>query len=184
MNINRSIVRRVLVVIGVLVLIPVFALSALAVSARMSDGAGRVFKGGPLVAGELVRGAEPDWSFVRDIRNIELQLLDPPQSRILWIVEDQGKIYLNSNYMLGFIGRLWKRWPAQAERDGRAILRVEGKKYERQLVRIRTGAIVDDIAAAFNRKYNAGMTRAEVESGKLWLFEMAPPSANMTGGSR
>ena len=30
----------------------------------------------------------------------------------------------------------------------------------------------------------AGMTRAEVESGKLWLFEMAPPSANMTGGSR
>ena len=35
-----------------------------------------------------------------------------------------------------------------------------------------------------NRKYNAGMTRAEVESGKLWLFEMAPPNANMTGGSR
>ena len=190
MNINRSIVRRVLVVIGVLVLIPVVGLGALAVSSRMSDGPSVVFSGGPLVAGELVRGAEPDWSFVRDIPNIELQLLDPPRSRILFIVEHEGKIYLNSNYMLGFIGRLWKRWPAQAERDGRAILRVEGKRYERQLVRIRTGAIVDDIAAAFNRKYNIdvrrppGMTRAEVESGKLWLFEMAPPSANMTGGSR
>ena len=184
MNINRSIVRRVLVVIGVLVLIPVFALGALAVSARNSDGGSRVFSGRPLVAGELVRGAEPDWSFVRDIRNIQLQLLDPPRSRILWIVEHEGKIYLNSNYMLGFIGRLWKRWPAQAEQDGRAILRIEGKKYERQLVRIQTGAIVDDIAAEFNRKYNAGMTRAEVESGKLWLFKMAPPNANMTGGSR
>ena len=103
MNINRSIVRRVLVVIGVLVLIPVFALGALAVSARNSDGGSRVFSGGPLVAGELVRGAEPDWSFVREIRNIQLQLLDPPRSRILWIVEDQGKIYLNSNYMLELV---------------------------------------------------------------------------------
>ena len=38
MNIDhRTIVRRVLVVIGFLVLIPVFALGALAVSARFSD---------------------------------------------------------------------------------------------------------------------------------------------------
>ena len=106
MNINRSIVRRVLVVIGVLVLIPVFALSALALSSRMSDGPSRVFSGGPLVAGELVRGAEPDWSFVRDIPNIELQLLDPPRSRILYIVEHEGKIYVVSGYMGSTIGRL------------------------------------------------------------------------------
>ena len=185
MNINRRIiVRRVLMVMGVLVLIPVLALGALAVSARVSDGPSVVFSGGPLVAGELVTGPEPDWSFARRIRNIELQLLDPPRSRILWIVEHEGKIYLNSNYMLGFVGRLWKRWPAQAERDGRAILRIEGRRYERTLVRIQTGAIVDDIAAEFNRKYRAGMTREEVESGKLWLFELAPPNANMTGGSK
>ena len=39
MNIDRkTIVRNVLVVIGVLVLIPVLALSALAVSSRVSDG--------------------------------------------------------------------------------------------------------------------------------------------------
>ncbi len=185
MNIDRrTIVRRVLMAMGVLVLIPVFALSALAISARASDGPSVVFSGGPLVAGELVTGPEPDWSFARDVRNIELQLLDPPRSRTLWIVEHEGKIYVNSNYMLGFIGRLWKRWPAQAERDGRAILRIEGRRYERTLVRIQTGAIVEDVAAEFNRKYRAGMTRAEVEAGKLWLFEMAPPTANMTGGSR
>ncbi len=112
MNIDRrTIVRRVLMVMGVLVLIPVFALSALAISARASDGPSLVFSGGPLVAGELVTGPEPDWSFARDVRIIELQLLDPPRSRTLWIVEHEGKIYVNSNYMLGFIGRLWKRWP-------------------------------------------------------------------------
>ncbi|MCH8254190.1 MAG: hypothetical protein IID06_02485 [Gemmatimonadetes bacterium] len=65
---------------GVLVLIPVFALSALAISARASDGPSVVFGGGPLVAGELVTGPEPDWSFARDVRTIELQLLDPPRS--------------------------------------------------------------------------------------------------------
>ncbi len=181
---RKAIVRRVLVVVAILILIPVVALGALMVSARFSDGPSAVFSGGPLVAGELVTGPEPDWSFARDVGTIELQLLDPPRSRLIWIAEHEGKIYVVSGYMGSFIGRLWKRWPGQAERDGRAILRIEGKRYERQLVRIQTGAIVDDVAAAFNRKYNRVMTRAEVESGKLWLFEMAPPSANMTGGSR
>ena len=67
MNIDhRTIVRRVLVVIGFLVLIPVFALGALAASARFSDGPSVVFSGGPLVAGELVIGPEPDWRFGGD----------------------------------------------------------------------------------------------------------------------
>ncbi|MDP6096343.1 MAG: hypothetical protein QGG67_10220, partial [Gammaproteobacteria bacterium] len=69
MNIDRkTIVHRLLVVIGILVLIPVFALGALAVSARFSDGPSVIFSGGPLVAGELVTGPEPDWSFVRRVR--------------------------------------------------------------------------------------------------------------------
>ena len=183
MNIDRGvIVRSVLVVIGVLILIPVFALGALAVSARFSDGPSVIFSGGPLVAGELVTGPEPDWSFTRDVRTFELQLLDPPRSRTLWIVEHEGKLYLNSNYMGGLRERLWKRWPAQAERDGRAIMRIEGKRYERTLVRIKTGAVVDGVTAEFTRKYGGVMTAVEVEAEELWLFEMAP--RNMTGDSR
>ena len=184
MNIDRrTTVRRVLAVIRVLVLIPVLALSALAVSSRVSDGPSVVFSGGPLVSGELVTGPEPDWSFARDIREIELQLLDPPRSRILWIVEHEGKIYLNSNYMLGFVGRLWKRWPAQAERDGRAILRIDGKRYERQLVRIKSGAGLEGVMAEFSRKYG-GMSTAAIESESTWLFELAPRPAGMRGASR
>ena len=185
MNIDRrTIVRRVLAVVGFLILIPVVALGALWLSARSSDGPSVVFAGGPLVSGELVTGPEPDWSFVRDIRVIELQLLDPPRSRTLWIVEVDGRIFLNSNYMASWLGRLWKRWPDQATQYGRAILRVEGKRYERLLVPITTGPLVERIAEAFNQKYRAGMTRAEVEEGKLRLFEMAPPDASMTGGAR
>jgi len=176
MNIDRKIiVRRVLMVTGVLVLIPVLALSALAISARASDGPSVVFSGGPLVAGALATGPEPDWSFARDVRIIELQLLDPPRSRTLWIVENEGKIYVNSNYMLGFIGRLWKRWPAQAERDGRAIVRIAGKRYRRTLVRIMTGSVVDGVTAELSRKYGSGTTPASIEAGTTWLFELAPP---------
>jgi len=43
---RRIIVRRGLLVIGVLVLIPVFALAALAVSTRLSDGPSVIFAGG------------------------------------------------------------------------------------------------------------------------------------------
>ena len=78
MNIVRkNIVRKLFVVIGVLVLIPVVAFGTLAISARTSDGPSAVFGGGPLVAGELVTGPEPDWSFARDIGTIELQLARP-----------------------------------------------------------------------------------------------------------
>ena len=181
---RRIIVRRGLLVIGVLVLIPVFALAALAVSTRLSDGPSVIFAGGPLVAGEMVTGPEPDWSFVRGVRVFELQLLNPPRSRTLWIVEHEGKLYLNSNYMGGLRERLWKRWPAQAERDGRAIMRIEGKRYERNLVRIKAGPIVEGVTAEFTRKYGVEMTPAEVEAEELWLFEMAPSSTNINGGSR
>ena len=178
-NINRkSIVHKFLLVIAVLILIPVFALGALAVSARFSDGPSVIFSGGPLVAGELVTGPEPDWSFVRDVRTFELQLLNPPRSRTLWIVEHDGKLYLNSNYMGGLRERLWKRWPAQAERAGRAIMRIEGKKYERALVRIKTGAIVEAITAEFTRKYGVVMTPDEVQENELWLFEIGPRNMN------
>ena len=181
---RRIIVRRGLLVIGVLVLIPAFALTALAVSTRLSDGPSVIFAGGPLIAGEMVTGPEPDWSFVRDVRVFELQLLNPPRSRTLWIVEHEGKLYLNSNYMGGLRERLWKRWPAQAERDGRAIMRINGKRYERTLVRIKAGPVVEGITAEFTRKYGVEMTPAEVEAEELWLFEMAPPDANINGGSR
>ena len=172
----KKIALRVLLVIGVLVLIPVVAVGALLATSGYSDGPGAVFGGGPLVSGELVTGPEPDWSFVRDISTIELQLLEPPRSRLIWIAEHEGKIYVVSGYMNTRIGRLWKRWPAQAERDGRAMLRIAGKRYERTLVRLITEPVVEGVTAEFSRKYGAGMTPAAIESGQTWLFELAPRS--------
>jgi len=152
----------------------VTAVVTAAVKQRFADGPNRVFSGGPLSSGELHRGAEPDWSFVEDISTIELQLVNPPQSRRIWTAELDGKLYVWSSYMDTMVGRLWKRWPVQAERDGRAILRIDGKRYERQLVRIKSGDILDNISNAIRSKYNSRTTRATVEAGDDWVFEAAP----------
>ncbi len=176
-----NILRKLFVAFGVLVLILVVAIGALVLSARTSDGPLGVFAGGPLVAGELVTGPEPDWSFARDIRIIELQLLEPPRSRTTWLVEHKGKIYIACGYMASTIGRLWKQWPVEAERDGRAIVRIEGKRYQRTLVRIKTGSVLDGVTAELNRKYGFTVTPAAVEAEAIWIFELAPPDSDMTG---
>ena len=165
---------RVLVVVGCLLLIPVTAVVTAAAKQRFADGPNRVFSGGRLVSGELHSGADPDWSFVKDIETIELQLLDPPRSRRIWTTEHDGKLYVWSGYMGTAVGRLWKRWPVQAMQDGRAVIRIEGKRYERQLVRIESGEILDGISSAIRDKYPSQVTRAAVEAGDSWVFEAAP----------
>jgi len=178
-----KIVKTLLAVLGGLVLIPIVAFATLAVSARASDGPAGVFIGGALVEGELVTGAEPDWSFVHDIGTIELQLLDPDRSRLIFVLDYEGKAYIVSGYMSNRIGRIWKKWPIKAERDGRAVVRIDGKRYERTLVRIQTGAVVDGVMAELGRKYGGGPTRATIEAGSIWLFELAPRGAGMTGAA-
>ena len=169
-----SMVTRALIVVGCLLSIPVAAVTTAAVKQRFADGPNRLFSGGALVAGELHAGPEPDWSFVRDIPTIELQLLDPPRSRRIWTTEHDGRLYVWSGYMGTAVGRLWKRWPVQAERDGRAVLRIDGKRYERRLVRIESGEILDGICAAIRDKYPSQVTRESVEAGGSWVFEAAP----------
>ena len=72
------------------------------------------------------------------------------------------------------VGRLWKGWPVDAERDGRAVLRMGGTRYERLLQRITSGPELDGITAAIRDKYPSQLTREGVEAGGSWLFEAAP----------
>ncbi len=72
------------------------------------------------------------------------------------------------------VGRWWKGGPRQAEREGRAILRIDAKRYERQLVRITSRDTLDGITKAITDHYPSRTTRAGVEAGDVWLFEAAP----------
>ncbi|MCH8993293.1 MAG: hypothetical protein IIA44_16265, partial [Acidobacteria bacterium] len=76
---KSTVVRKVLMVVGVLIRVPVVAIGTLVIRSGSADGPSAFFGGGPLIAGELVTGPEPDWSFLGDVGTIELQLLDPPR---------------------------------------------------------------------------------------------------------
>jgi hypothetical protein len=167
---------RVLRVFGAALGLVALGLVGLLVGARFADGPLAIVAGGPFRTGELVTGAEPDWSFVRDTSEVELQLLEPARSRTTWIVVHEGRAFIPCGYMNSTWGRIWKRWPLEAERDGRAILRVGNDLYERQLVRITEGPLVEPLLAELGRKYGGGreIPLEYVSSGSLWLFELAP----------
>ena len=168
-------------ILGGFVLLALVLVVGLFAVARIHDGplegglaivAAGAFKSGDLQSDP----EEPDWSFLRDYSTVEFQLLDPVRSRTTWIMEHEGRIFIPSGYMNSIGGKIWKHWPKEAEEDGRALLRVDGKLYERQLVRIREGDVVPAILAELGRKYVPGgdIPVEQVTSGNLWLFELRP----------
>lgn len=162
-------------ILGILLLIPAVALGTLRFVNRNADGPSILFPGGELVSGDLYSGPEPDWGFTDQISTIELQLNDPVNSRLIWILESEGKIYIASGYMTSRLGRMWKHWAVQADAgDGRAMVRIDGTRYERQLFRINEGPALDGVAAKMTSKYRAPTTRQGIEDGNTWIFELAP----------
>ena len=143
------------------------------------EGALAIVAAGPFDSGDMQMGMEePDWAFVRDYSTVEFQLLDPVRSRTTWIMEHEGRIFIPSGYMNSFLGKVWKHWPKEAEEDGRVLLRVDGKLYERQMVRIRDEAVATPVLSELGRKYVVGppIPFQQVASGDIWLFELRPRS--------
>ena len=155
-------------------LIGALVLGAL-VLARFADGPLEIIAGGPFTTGEVAT-VEPDWGFAKDYATVEFQLLDPEASRTTWIAVHDGRVFIPSGYMTTWWGKIWKQWPLQAEQDGRAILRVDGKLYDSQLVRVMGGPEVEPVMAELGRKYAAGAAfpRDAFDSGYLWIFELVP----------
>jgi len=142
--------------------------------ARFADGPIEIVSGGPFSTGEKIVGAEPDWRFLNDKVTVEFQLEKPARSRTTWVVELDGKVYIASAYMTTSWGKIWKQWPLDAEKDGRAILRVDGKLYDRQMIRITEGPEVAPVLELLSKKYNLPSSPNAVDNGYVWLFWLAP----------
>ena len=174
--------RTILQVIGAIVLILLVTIITLRIDNQDADGPSILFPGGELVSGELHTGPDPDWAFTDDVPTIELQLVNPLSSRIIFIMESGGKVYIPSGYMRSFLGRIWKDWAFQAdEGDGLAVARINGVRYERQLLRVKDADVVDGVAAKLATKYAGGNSpeavaaiKKSVADGDTWIFEMAP----------
>ncbi len=157
-------------------------IGAALVGQRMSDGPIGPIPGGPLREGPLVTDRDVDWTFA-DGKPMELQLVEPPRSRIVGALVHDGQLFAMCD--LGFIwarftgignlrGRViysFKRWHEDASRDGRVVLRIQGKRYERQAVRVTD----PDLLAAL---------RGRVEAIIRFAVRPNPPPAAPTEGPR
>ncbi len=159
---------------GILLAVGVLA-AAVLIAARFADGPWGMVAGGPFTTGEVYVGREPDWSFVADIPTVELQSVEPARSRTTWIVHHDGRAFIPCGYLDSLWGRIWKQWPIEAERDGRAIVRIDGVLYERYLVRVGDAATIRAVAQKVIRKYlgDSGDDIPDEPAG-LWVFELAP----------
>ncbi|MFP6656330.1 MAG: hypothetical protein VCB25_11945 [Myxococcota bacterium] len=164
-------IKGILAALGLIAILLLLAGTA----ARFGDGPTGLFPGGPLEAGELVTGPEPDWTLAKDLDTMEFQLVDPPQSRTIWLEVHDKKLYVVSGFMNSPVGRLWKHWPAEAEADGRAVIRIAGQRYERELVRIIDDkTLLDAIGAEVLRKYGQPLNADSAASGDAWFFAVGP----------
>ncbi len=149
------------------------ALVVLFVLIRFHDGPMEILAGGPFKSGELVTEVT-DWSFMDEFLTVEMQTMQPPRSRTMWVVVYDNRLYVISSYMKTGVGRLWKRWPRQLDEDNRAVIRADGKLYELQLVRVpEDDEVIAGVVERFNEKYNTPYTAEVVTSGNTWLFELA-----------
>ena len=144
------------------VAITIVALGAIAivsfkVAQRMSDGPlTDIIPGGALRSGQLVTEPVEDWTFA-DGKTVELQLESPRRSRYTGLITYNDELYVpcDLGYMWGrFSGGirhtlhaiyLLKTWHEDALLDGRVVFRLEGKRYERQAVRVTDPQLVNNL---------------------------------------
>lgn len=177
-------VRAILQVLGIIVLLLALTLITLKLKHQNADGPSVLFPGGELVSGEVYEGPEPDWSFTDDVFVIELQTHDPVSSRRIFVMESDGKVYVPSGYMRSFLGRLWKDWAFNVEDGNKLVVaRINGVRYERELVRVNEPTVVDGVAKKLAEKYSGDASpeivaelAQSVIDGDTWIFEMGPRS--------
>jgi hypothetical protein len=142
-------------VIGLVVLV-----ALLAAAVRYHDGPVGPLPGGPLASGALVSTPVADWSFAANVPEIALQLESQSKSRTTWILVHDGKAYIPAatEYPPG------KTWHRVAQVDGRATVRIEGKRYPVLLTKVDDPAVLDAVRSVAEQKY------PKRPGGEVWLF--------------
>ncbi len=150
------------IVVGLVVLLVLLFLGA-----RLHDGPIGPIPGGPLAAGEMASEPVADWSFATDVGEVELQLASQQRSRTTWILVFDKKAYVPCN--LGFPPG--KTWYTEAAKDGRSILRIEGKRYPVTLTKL-DDAVTQKMESAVRAEVTRKYPNPPSGEGGVWLFEV------------
>jgi hypothetical protein len=136
-------------------------------AARFGDGPLGPLPGGPM-SGERVTEPVTSWGFVARRDTVELEFNpEAPRSITTWVVSHEGQAYIPA----GFASH--KIWPAQVVADGRVVLRVDGKLYERRAVRVTDAALLDELRRKLAPKYDLD-PNGSVTGPDTWFFSLDP----------
>ena len=189
--------------VGIAILV---CIGAVFVAQRLSDGPlNDMLPGGRMHAGALALPSElADALSARGqcgngvcppMKPIELELTGPGTSRYTGIMVHDGQVYIpcDLGYMWGrFSGTqrnvlhliyLFKHWHSDALRDGRVVIRVNGKRYEGQAVRVTdptTDAALRSQLEEMARQWVAPATLAPPPTegpNDIWFFRVDPRPA-------
>ena len=160
-------VGRILKALVILVVAIVVLVGAVFAGARFHDGPIALIPGGPLAAGEMVTQPPSDWSFAKDVQEVELQLAYQNTSRTTWILVKDGAAYIPCS--LEFPPG--KRWYKDADKDGAAIVRISGKRYPVTLTRVQDQNQITAVGEVAVAKYPAA---AQSRGRPVWFFKVDP----------
>jgi hypothetical protein len=155
---------RILRAIGILLAAAIGLLALVAFGARFHDGPVGLLPGGPLKAGPVQKAPVPIWSFATDVDTIELQLVSQERSRTTWILVRGGSAFIPCS--LGFPPG--KSWHQRAVQDGRAVLRIDGRRYPVTLERVESEELAESLADVVRAKYS----RVPSSDGGVWFFRI------------
>ncbi len=140
---------RILRIFSWIALTVAAAIGALFLGARFADGPLGPIPGGPLESGPLVSERVQDWSFATQTDTIEMQLLSDERSRTVWILVHDDRAFIPCS-----IGAPpGKTWHSSALQDGRALIRIDGKRYPVTLTRVEDPKQLGALAAVEKGKY-------------------------------
>ena len=156
---------------------------------RVADGPIGPIAGGKLRTGELVSEHNFDWTFAHR-KEIELELVAMSTSRTVVAFSYDGLLYvpvtlgyftrrIQDYPMIGHVFLYFKRWHLDAMRDGSVVLRIDGKRYLRQAVRVTDPDLIAVLAriveAAVAEVATQPLIEVQEDSPKgIWFFRMDP----------
>ena len=135
--------------------------------ARLHDGPVGSIPGGPLESGQIVSDPVSDWSFAKDQAEIALQLATQTRSRTTWILVHDGQAYVPCS--LGFPPG--KTWYKEAAKDGRATLRIAGRRYPVTLTKL-DDATQQQLASVLEAEVTRKYGRAPPSGSGVWIFHV------------
>lgn len=169
----------------------VTAVVGVLIAQRVSDGPMSFVQGGPFKTGDLVEEPVTDWSFGMG-KETEFELVGFGTSRIAGYIIHDGVAYMTCD--LGFMWNrlepgmmktitnliyVFKHWHEDAVEDGRALVRIDGKIYKANFVKVEDpelNAILRDELETMARE-QAGLEfgpRSSEPPNDIWFFRMDP----------